>query len=346
MKQILIITLACLLFSAPLFGQVQQSGVLYLWEISAEKVWKRFGDDETQQKYKGEIKDEKPDGLGIRLFLDGTKYMGQWQEGQQHGQGTLSFADGSKLTGEWKEDKEWNIIKYDVDGRVKDKYVDGVKLVNNRKAGVLFFRQEEGLLDWYETGDETEDYKYVGEVENGKPNGWGIFTYPSGEMYEGEYKDGKTHGQGSFSYPDGKKGVGEFRENKPWNITEFDNESNIIGEYVEGVLKVEIIEEGILFTYKEDGKWIWLENGNAGDGGKYEGQIENGKPNGRGSLIYRNGTRYEGKFKDGRWDGRGTFSFPDGEKWVGEFKDDAPWNINWYDKGGKIIATWGNGVKQ
>ena len=148
MKQILIITLACLLFSAPLFGQVQQSGVLYLWEISAEKVWKRFGDDETQQKYKGEIKDEKPDGLGIRLFLDGTKYMGQWQEGQQHGQGTLSFADGSKLTGEWKEDKEWNIIKYDVDGRVKDKYVDGVKLVNNRKAGVLFFRQEEGLLDW------------------------------------------------------------------------------------------------------------------------------------------------------------------------------------------------------
>ena len=346
MKHILIINLACLLFSAPLFGQVQQNGVLYLWEISAEKVWKRFGDDETQQKYKGEIKDEKPDGLGIRLFLDGTKYMGQWQEGQQHGQGTLSFADGSKLTGEWKENKEWNIIKYDADGRIKDKYVDGVKLVNNRKAGVLFFRQEQGRLDWYETGDETEDYKYVGEVENGKPNGWGVFTYPSGEMYEGEYKDGKTHGQGSFSYPDGKKGVGEFRENKPWNITEFDNESNIIGEYVEGVLKVEIIEEGILFTYKEDGKWIWLENGNAGDGGKYEGQIENGKPNGRGSLIYRNGTRYEGKFKDGRWDGRGTFSFPDGEKWVGEFKDDAPWNINWYDKGGKIIATWGNGVKQ
>ena len=44
----------------------------------------------------------------------------------------------------------------------------------------------------------------MGEVENGKPNGWGIFTYPSGELYEGEYKDGKTHGKGSFNYPDGK----------------------------------------------------------------------------------------------------------------------------------------------
>jgi hypothetical protein len=201
-------------------------------------------------------------------------------------------------------------------------------------------------LGWHETGDEAKDYKYVGEVENEKPNGFGIFTYPSGEMYEGEYKDGKTHGQGSFSFLDGKKGVGEFRENKPWNITEFDKGGKIIGEYVEGVLKVETVEEGILFTYKEDGKWIWLENGDVGDGGKYEGQIENGKPNGRGSLIYRNGTRYEGEFKEGRWNGKGTFSFPDAERWVGEFRKDAPWNINWYDKSGNIIAKWSDGVKQ
>jgi len=78
MKQSLIITFAFLLFTTPLFAQVQESGVLYLWEISEEKVWKSFGDAETQQKYKGEIKDGKPDGLGIRLFLDGTKYMGQF----------------------------------------------------------------------------------------------------------------------------------------------------------------------------------------------------------------------------------------------------------------------------
>ena len=346
MKQILIITSACFFFLATLSAQVQESGVLYLWEISDQKVWKNFGDDETQHRYKGEIKDGKPDGLGIRLFLDGTKYMGQWMHGQQHGQGTLTFADGSKLTGEWKEGKEWNIIKYDAYDRVKDKYVDGIKLENNRKAGVLFFRQEKGIQGWYESGNKTVDYKYMGEVENGKPNGWGIFTYPSGELYEGEYKDGKTHGKGSFNYPDGKKSIGEFRENKPWNITEFDNKSNVIGEYVEGVLKVEIIEEGVLFTYKDEGKWIWLNNGDTGDGGKYEGQIENGKPNGHGSLIYRNGTRYVGEFKKGQWDGSGTLSFYNSEKWVGEFRKDAPWNITWYDKSGKIIAKWSDGVKQ
>ena len=84
MKHILIITLAFLLSTTLLFAQVQESGVLYLWEISEEKIWKSFGDDETQHKYKGEIKDGKPDGLGIRLFLDGKKYMGQWQAGQKH----------------------------------------------------------------------------------------------------------------------------------------------------------------------------------------------------------------------------------------------------------------------
>ncbi len=68
-------------------------------------------------------------------------------------------------------------------------------------------------------------------------------------------------------------------------------------------------KEGVLFTYKDEGKWIWLDNGDTGDGGKYEGQIENGKPNGHGSLIYRNGTRYVGEFKEGHWDGSGTLSF-------------------------------------
>jgi hypothetical protein len=48
-------------------------------------VWKSFGDEEIQQKYKGEIKDGKPDGLGIRLFLDGTKYLGQWRMGSGMG---------------------------------------------------------------------------------------------------------------------------------------------------------------------------------------------------------------------------------------------------------------------
>ena len=48
---------------------------------------------------------------------------------------------------------------------------------------------------------------YVGEVENGKPNGLGIETiFIRGGIafkYVGEWKDGKKHGQATMIYPDG-----------------------------------------------------------------------------------------------------------------------------------------------
>ena len=95
------------------FAQSTDTGILYLWELSSGKVWKKFGDEKTQQIYKGEIKNQKPEGLGIMLFPDGTKYMGMWRFGKKHGQGTLTMSDGEKKSGVWKENKEWNIIKYD-----------------------------------------------------------------------------------------------------------------------------------------------------------------------------------------------------------------------------------------
>ena len=76
----------------------------------------------------------------------------------------------------------------------------------------------------------------------------------SGSIYEGEFKEGKFHGQGTFTSVEGKKGVGEFKENKPWNVTEFDKDDNIISRYTDGV---EIIEKklvGVLFTRKEKGE--------------------------------------------------------------------------------------------
>ena len=139
--------------------------------------------------------------------------------------------------------------------------------------------------------------------------------------------------------------MGEFKENKPWNVTEFDKDDNIITNYNDGVETVVKKLVGTLFTRKEKGKWIWFENGIEDEGGIYEGEIENDRPKGMGSLIYRNGTKYVGEFKDGAWNGKGTFFFPDGERWVGDFKEDAPWDIRWIDRDGNIIAKWGNGVK-
>ncbi len=342
----IILLIFILICNFPPITPAQETGVLYLWEISSGKLWKSFGDDSSQQKYKGEIINGIPDGLGITNYPDGTKYMGQWKEGLRHGQGTLTLADGEKLTGEWKDNKEWNVSIFDTKGRIKDLIVDGVKLINNKKDGVLFYRQEQGIWGWHKTAVQENGYQYAGQIENKKPNGWGIFTYPSGNIFEGEFKEGLSHGQGTFSLADGKISKGEFKDNKPWNVTEYDLDGNIIGKYTAGVKTVENKLTGILFTRKEDGKWIWFEKSDSYQDRKYEGEIENGKPQGKGSLTYLNGTKYVGEFLEGTWHGQGTFTFPDGETWVGEFRKDAPWNITWHDNNGKIVARWGNGVKE
>ena len=80
------------------------------------------------------------------------------------------------------------------------------------------------------------DGKYVGEIENGIPNGQGTTTWSGsdGEKYVGEYKDGERNGQGTTTFPNGNKYEGELKDGKPWNGTYDDKNGNIIGKYVNG----------------------------------------------------------------------------------------------------------------
>ena len=66
-------------------------------------------------------------------------------------------------------------------------------------------------MGWYEDGDEKKDGKYVGEIENRKPNGHGTHTYSNGKKYVGEWKAGS-----------------------PWIGTQYDKNGNIIGKWVNG----------------------------------------------------------------------------------------------------------------
>ena len=56
---------------------------------------------------------------------------------------------------------------------------------------ILFLRVENWEPKWFGNGDENNDGKYLGEIENGKPNGTGSITFPDWREYLGEFKDGK-----------------------------------------------------------------------------------------------------------------------------------------------------------
>ena len=98
----------------------------------------------------------------------------------------------------------------------------------SRSQGILFFRKENGELGYFENGDEDKDRKYVGEIENGLPNGQGTYTWSDGRKCVGEYKDGKPNGQGIFTDPNGTMYVGKYKDGKKHGQGEVDPKSRTV----------------------------------------------------------------------------------------------------------------------
>lgn len=55
--------------------------------------------------------------------------------------------------------------------------------------------------------------------------------------------------------------------------------------------------------------------------GRYEGEFQNDKPHGQGSVSFSSGGRYVGEFRDGQRNGQGLYLYPSGDRYVGEFRD-------------------------
>ena len=162
----------------------------------------------------------------------------------------------------------------------------------------------------------NESYTFTGEWENGKPNGYGIKIYLDGTTNRGYFKDGKLHGYGVCHYSDGtisegyfvddlKEGYGVrigrlsyrgyYRNDKFYGkgILNFNNELDYVGDIQE-----DILFHGVgMLEYQDDEAY-------------YVGQLSNGRREGFGKLIYRDGRFYEGEWKDGIFHGKGSFTYP------------------------------------
>ena len=116
MKNIIIILISILLLSSFITscGKNRSSPVIvhnhkgentfYRWGEGGYYNWMRFGDKETQPMYQGQVKDGKPNGLGILIYPDGSKYIGEFKNGK------------------------WNGTEYDKDGTILSKIVYGRRI--------------------------------------------------------------------------------------------------------------------------------------------------------------------------------------------------------------------------
>ena len=83
-----------------------------------------------------------------------------------------------------------------------------------------------------------------------------------------------------------------------------------------------------LYLWKTSSSVLWYRFGDKYTRPQYKGEVENGKPNGLGVLIYPYGEPY----------GRGS-------KYVGSWEDGKEWNGTVSDKNGKIVVKYVNGKK-
>jgi hypothetical protein len=73
------------------------------------------------------------------------------------------------------------------------------------------------------------------------------------------------------------------------------------------------------------GRVVWREHGRlawdaAGVVKSYTGDMSQGRPEGEGELVTREGLTYSGGWRVGRLEGKGTLQLPGGESYVGEFR--------------------------
>jgi len=141
----LIISISLLSFSLPIFAsdgltlhidtpENKDTGVLFLRRVKGELVWMDKGNEKKHWKYKGEIKNGKPNGTGV-LNSSFGEYVGELKNGMLHGQGTYTYKSGRIKVGEFKKGKPWNVKNYNIDGIIEEEWVDGKNIKREKIEG-------------------------------------------------------------------------------------------------------------------------------------------------------------------------------------------------------------------
>ena len=71
---------------------------------------------------------------------------------------------------------------------------------------------EDGKANGYGIAILNTGSRYVGEWKNNERHGQGIFYWKDGEYYEGNYEGDKRNGQGTYFWPNGEKYVGQWKD--------------------------------------------------------------------------------------------------------------------------------------
>ena len=176
-----------LIFLMGISGQVGAAEVLYRDTpysvfVAGGMKWFTEGDEDTQVKYVGEVKDGVPHGQGVETSKRNIyRFEGKFVNGLKHGQGSMTYLEGSKHVGEYKDGK--------ANGQGTLIASDGRRYVGNWKDGLP---NGEGTVTYPVENDFPDGRAIIGEWREGDP--WDATEYdsnlPKGGTVIAVYSDG------------------------------------------------------------------------------------------------------------------------------------------------------------
>ena len=150
----------------------------------------------------------------VKKFVNNLKNIGERDSKKEtHEQGNSMFGSFKSLLGGKPEITSNQVFEASLSDEARalearDK--DWRERAGVVKAGVA----KAGTSAISEKLEGGGSFVYVGDISDGKPNGWGTWFDSTGAVVRGEFKNGRVHGQADNAYSDGIRRIGQFSEHK------------------------------------------------------------------------------------------------------------------------------------
>ena len=163
--------------------------------------------------------------------------------------------------------------------------------------------QGTGVLVWeYIEKGVSKRSIYIGEMYDGKYDGYGQSIHSNGSYHKGLYEEGKPLFYEEMGFANGDIYDGHFGNGKP-------NGSGVMrysgGGWYDGDFK----------AGKRHGKGVWMKK----SGSRFEGTFRDDKLHGSVMARFKNGVKFKGFFEEGFPDGYGEMLFSNGSVCVGNY---------------------------
>lgn len=158
-------------------------------------------------KFKGQILKDKRNGMGFVLYKDGDLFAGDFYRNAITGIGMLvasnevkNCKDCKTYVGNWQDGKKSGFGRcYSADGSIiyQGQFADDKPTGDYPSENIT---QQRNIA----TIQLNEGNVFIGEIKEGRPNGFGIILFSNGDLWQSSFKDGERKGIGLYQAYDGE----------------------------------------------------------------------------------------------------------------------------------------------